>query len=76
MGKGPRRIKCPECGYYVAQVIDRIISGKRVVRCFSCARAAGWFMDSNKEPEQLKLIDDEYWLSNETAWELDGYTEE
>jgi hypothetical protein len=51
-GKYPR---CTECQNQVTQVIDRIIKGKRITLCFSCARNAGWF-DEDKEPEQGTLF--------------------
>src|SRR6516164_8688830 len=53
----PRKIsnpRCPRCERRVTQVFDRIIKGKRVVRCFSCAKELGWFDD---EPEQGRLFE-------------------
>ena len=45
--------RCDTCKHAVTQVIDRIIKGKRVTKCFSCARKAGWFED---EPVQGQLF--------------------
>lgn len=54
-GRYPR---CTECKRQVTQVIDRVIKGKRISLCFSCADKAGWFKKDEVKPEQTKLFEE------------------
>jgi formylmethanofuran dehydrogenase subunit E len=52
-GQYPR---CDRCSHKVPQVDEKVIKGKRIRLCPSCARKAGWYDPERKEDEQGKLF--------------------
>ena len=51
--------RCPDCKYMVPLLYDKVVHGKRIVKCPKCANKAGWF-NENAEPQQGQLFKDTY----------------